>query len=74
MVEKKDIVCVCFQRSREQIEKVVRKKNMTNVFQVGDAIQAGTNCGRCQSRIQHIIDDIYTVNEGLFANTDNEQP
>lgn len=72
MPEKKDIVCVCFQRSREQIEKVVREKNMTNVFQVGDAIQAGTNCGRCQNRIQSIIDDIYTINEGLFANIDKE--
>ena len=72
MSENKDIVCVCFQRNRKQIANVIRKKNLVHVLQVGEAIQAGTNCGRCQNRFQRIIDDIYTVNEGLFANTDKE--
>lgn len=71
MAPKKDIVCVCHQRTRSEIEKVVRSKNLVRVAQVGEAIQAGTNCGRCQPRIQSIIDDIYTINEGLFANADN---
>ena len=74
MPEKKDIVCVCFQRTKSEIEKVIRRKNLVRVLQVGEAIQAGTNCGRCKPLLQQIIDDIYTVNEGLFANTDNEQP
>jgi NAD(P)H-nitrite reductase large subunit len=72
MPEKKEIICVCFQRTKSEIEKAIRKKNLVRVAQVGEALQAGTNCGRCQSRIQHIIDDIYTINEGLFANTDNK--
>ena len=46
-----EIICHCFEVSREEIENAIREK-------VGEATNAGTGCGGCQEQIQEILDEI----------------
>ena len=51
-----EIICHCFEVSREEIENAIREKGLKTVEEVGEATNAGTGCGGCQ--IQEILDEI----------------
>ena len=53
-----EIICHCFEVSREEIDKAIRERNLKTVEEVGEATNAGTGCGGCQERIQEILDEI----------------
>ena len=53
-----EIICHCFEVSREEIEHAIREKGLTTVEGVGEATNAGTGCGGCQEQIQEILDEI----------------
>ena len=52
-----EIICHCFEVSREEIENAIREKGLKTV-EVGEATNAGTGCGGCQEQIQEILDEI----------------
>lgn len=60
-------ICNCHQVSKKEILKAIKERKLRNVFDVGESLRAGTNCGRCKPQIQAIFDEINTVDEGLFA-------
>ena len=49
------IVCSCFMIGSRQIEHAARNLECTSVDSIGDALNAGTNCGSCRSEISQII-------------------
>ena len=53
-----EIICHCFEGSREEIENAIREKGLKTVEEVGEATNAGTGCGGCQEQIQEILDEI----------------
>lgn len=53
-----EIICHCFEVSREEIEKAIREKGLKTVEEVGEITNAGTGCGGCQDQIQEILDEI----------------
>lgn len=53
-----EIICHCFEVSREEIENAIREKGLKTVEEVGEATNAGTSCGGCQEQIQEILDEI----------------
>ena len=53
-----EIICHCFEVSREEIENANREKGLKTVEEVGEATNAGTGCGGCQEQIQEILDEI----------------
>ena len=53
-----EIICHCFEVSREEIENAIREKGLKTVEEVGEATNAGTGCGGCQAQIQEILDEI----------------
>lgn len=53
-----EIICHCFEVSREEIEQAIKEKGLKTVEEVGEATNAGTGCGGCQDRIQEILDEI----------------
>ena len=53
-----EIICHCFEVSREEIENAIREKGLKTVEEVGEATNAGTGCGGCQEQIQEIRDEI----------------
>ena len=53
-----EIICHCFEVSREEIENAIREKGLKTVEAVGEATNAGTGCGGCQEQIQEILDEI----------------
>ena len=53
-----EIICHCFEVSREEIENAIRVKGLKTVEEVGEATNAGTGCGGCQEQIQEILDEI----------------
>lgn len=53
-----EIVCHCFEVSREEIEKAIREKGLKTIEEVGENTNAGTGCGGCQEQIQEILDKI----------------
>ena len=40
-----EIICHCFEVSREEIENAIREKGLKTVEEVGEATNAGTGCG-----------------------------
>ena len=53
-----EIICHCFEVSREEIENAIREKGLKTVEEVGEVTNAGTGCGGCQEQIQEILDEI----------------
>ena len=53
-----EIICHCFEVSREEIENAIREKGLKTVEEVGEVTTAGTGCGGCQEQIQEILDEI----------------
>lgn len=53
-----DIVCKCFDISRETIETEVRENNLTTIDDVINYTKAGGACGKCHSEIKKILDEI----------------
>ena len=53
-----EIICHCFEVSREEIENAIREKGLKTVEEVGEVTNAGTGCGGCQGQIQEILDEI----------------
>ena len=53
-----EIICHCFEVSREEIENAIREKGLKTVEEVGEATNAGTGCGGCQEQIHEILDEI----------------
>ena len=53
-----EIICHCFEVSREEIENAIREKGLKTVEKVGEVTNAGTGCGGCQEQIQEILDEI----------------
>ncbi len=54
-VDKGATVCSCFGVGVNEIVAAV-SRGCTSVAAVGQAIQAGTNCGSCRAEIRNIID------------------
>ena len=53
-----EIICHCFEVSREEIENAIREKGLKTVEEVGEVTNAGTGGGGCQEQIQEILDEI----------------
>ena len=53
-----EIICHCFEVSREETENAIREKGLKTVEEVGEVTNAGTGCGGCQEQIQEILDEI----------------
>ena len=53
-----EIICHCFEVSREEIENAIREKGLKTVEEVGEVTNAGTGCVGCQEQIQEILDEI----------------
>ena len=48
-----EIICHCFEVSREEIENAIREKGLKTVEEVGEVTNAGTGCGGCQEQIRN---------------------
>ena len=48
-------VCACFNVGLNTIIGAIRDKQLRTVQQVGEALQAGTNCGSCKPKIQRLL-------------------
>jgi len=52
------VVCTCFGVTEGEIERAIRENGLTAVEQVTHYTKAGGGCGKCQDRIQEIIDRV----------------
>ena len=58
VIDEKDLVCHCFQVTRQKIEDAVRAHGLTTVEQVTNYTKAGGGCGKCKDRIAEIIAEV----------------
>ncbi|NOE25119.1 nitrate reductase [Ruegeria sp. HKCCD6157] len=49
------IVCSCFGVGLKTIIGAIRDKRLINVDDIGDALQAGTNCGSCRPELAELV-------------------
>ncbi len=54
----KNIICNCFDVSKEEIVEAIKKEEITMVQEVIDETGAGGGCGGCHQDIQDIIDEV----------------
>lgn len=48
-------VCACFNVGLNTMVGAIRDKQLRTVQEVGEALQAGTNCGSCKPKIQSLL-------------------
>ena len=48
-------VCACFNVGLNTLINAIRDQKLRSVGQVGEALQAGTNCGSCKTKIQNLL-------------------
>ena len=49
------IVCACFNVGEKTIEKAIKAQGLTTAEQIGEALQAGTNCGSCLPELREFL-------------------
>jgi len=54
-MDKGEIVCSCFMVGTNQIQQCLTQKTCQSVDDIGQAIQAGTNCGSCRGELQLML-------------------
>lgn len=50
------ILCSCFSVGINTILTAIETDGLTSVEQIGDALQAGTNCGSCRPEIATLLE------------------
>lgn len=58
--EEKDVVCTCFNVTRETIEEEIKANNLKTIEEVTNYTKAGGACGKCHGKIQKILDEVNT--------------
>lgn len=53
--DKGAIVCSCFSVGMSELERAVTEHHCQSLQEIGEHLQAGTNCGSCRSEIQGVI-------------------
>ena len=56
--DKGKIVCVCFGVGEKQIIKAIKTQGLTSVEDIGQHLQAGTNCGSCLPEISELLQKV----------------
>lgn len=51
-------VCACFSVGLLTIRDVIARRRLTSVAEIGEALQAGTNCGSCVPELKEILRDV----------------
>jgi len=64
-----NIVCTCFGVSENEILRVVRENNLTDVDQVTNFCKAGGGCGGCRDKIQALVDQVKGERETVKSAT-----
>jgi bacterioferritin-associated ferredoxin len=59
MSEELEIICTCYHITRKEIEKIAKEKQISSIYKIGQLTFAGTNCGRCQKKIQSVLKELY---------------
>lgn len=49
------IVCACFSVGEKTILNAIKEKNLSTVEQIGECLQAGTNCGSCVPELKALL-------------------
>jgi assimilatory nitrate reductase catalytic subunit len=57
-VESGPAVCVCFGVDAPHIRRAIREGALTSVDAIGQACQAGTNCGSCKPALKALLDEV----------------
>ncbi|MCW8924204.1 MAG: molybdopterin-dependent oxidoreductase [Gammaproteobacteria bacterium] len=52
------IVCSCFSVGRNTLCKKIKQMNLSTPEQIGEVLQAGTNCGSCVPELRELIGEI----------------
>lgn len=50
-----EMVCSCFGVGRKTLEAAIRKQGLATPAAIGEALQAGTNCGSCVPELKSLI-------------------
>ncbi len=53
-----EMVCNCYQVTKQEIVDAIQSKKLKTVEEVGEATNAGTGCGGCQETIQEILNSL----------------
>lgn len=57
-VETGPAVCVCFGVDANTIRRAIRDNGLTSVEAIGQACEAGTNCGSCKPALKGLIEEV----------------
>ena len=55
MEDPREIICVCLDVRRGEIEKAILDFNCIDIDEIGDHTEAGTNCGACHDDLESIL-------------------
>lgn len=62
-MEENPVICDCNDICKSSIVTEITDKQLKTVYQVGQAIKAGTGCGGCQTDIQGILNELNNLHK-----------
>ena len=55
MNDSQELICVCMNVRRREIEQAILDYNCKDIDEIGDHTEAGTNCGACHDDLESIL-------------------
>ena len=55
------IICECMGVTDQRIEDLVKNDKVTNLAQLQDITGAGTKCGKCKAKLEHLIEELMHI-------------
>lgn len=72
--EEGEVVCRCFNVTREKIIRAIEENDLSTVKEVTDHTKAGGGCGECKGEIQKILDDHLKKGKSLSKGKKKKKP
>lgn len=55
------VICECMGVTDQRIEELVKNDEVTNLSQLQDITGAGTKCGKCKAKLEHLIEEFMHI-------------
>jgi NAD(P)H-nitrite reductase large subunit len=55
MKDPEELICICMDVRRGEIREAIIAGNLKTIEEIGEATEAGTNCGGCHSDLKEML-------------------
>lgn len=58
MSTRNELICICMNVRRGEIEDAIKTKNLSTIEGIQDTTEAATSCGSCAYEVEEILNEV----------------